>query len=49
MFTDQETILKCKEDDSIQIQNQEEEDDDNEVISDLRQEVEKRKEANEKK
>jgi len=51
MFTDKETILQCKEDDSIQIQNQEKEDeeDDNEVISDLRQEVEKRKEANEKK
>lgn len=49
MFTDKETILQCKEDDSIQIQNQEEEEDDDEVISDLRQEVEKRKEANEKK
>ena len=51
MFTDEETILQCKEDDSIQIQNQEEEneEDDDEVISDLRQEVEKRKEANEKK
>jgi hypothetical protein len=51
MFTDKETILQCKEDDSIQIQNQEEEDeeDDDEVISNLRQEVEKRKEANEKK
>lgn len=50
MFTGKETILQCKEDDSIQIQNQEEEkDDDDEVMSDLRQEVEKRKEANEKK
>ena len=48
MFTDKETILKCKEDDSIRIQNQEEDDDD-EVMSDLKQEVEKRKEANEKK
>jgi len=51
MFTGKETILQCKEDDSIQIQNQEEEEkeDDDEVMSDLRQEVEKRKEANEKK
>ena len=48
MFTDKETILQCKEDDSIRIQNQEEDDDD-EVMSDLKQEVEKRKEANEKK
>jgi len=51
MFTGKKTILQCKEDDSIQIQNQEEEEkeDDDEVMSDLRQEVEKRKEANEKK
>jgi len=49
MFTDKETILQCKEDDSIQIQNQEEEDDDEEVMPELIQELEKSKEANEKK
>jgi len=50
MFTDKEIILQCKEDDSIQIQNQEEEEDDDEkVMPELIQEVEKRKEANEKK
>lgn len=51
MFTDKETILQCKGDDSIQIQNQdeEEEDDDEEVMPELIQEVEKREEANEKK
>ena len=49
MFTDKEIILQCKEDDSIQIQNQEEDDDEEEVMPELIQEVEKRKEANEKK
>jgi len=48
MFTDKETILQCKEDDSIRIQNQEE-DDDEEVMPELIQELEKSKEANEKK
>ncbi len=49
MFTDKETILQCKEDDSLQqIQNQEEEDDE-EVMPELIQEVEKREEVNEKK
>ncbi len=48
MFTDKETILQCKEDDSIRIQNQEE-DDDEEVMPELIQELEKNKEANEKK
>ena len=48
MFTDKETILQCKEDDSIQIQNQEE-DDEEEVMPELIQEVEKREEVNEKK
>jgi len=49
MFTDKETILQCKEDDSIRIQNQEEDDDDNEVMPELIQEVEKSEEANGKK
>ncbi len=53
MFTDKETILQYKEDDSLQqIQNQEEEeeeDDDEEVMPELIQEVEKREEVNEKK
>lgn len=48
MFTDKETILQCKEDDFIQIPNQEEEDDD-EVMPELIQEVEKGEEENEKK
>ena len=48
MFTDQETILQCKEDDSIQIQNQEEEDDD-EVMPELIQVLEKSEEENDKK
>jgi hypothetical protein len=49
MFTDKETILQCKEDDSLkQIQNQEEEDDE-EVMPELIQEVEKLEEINEKK
>jgi len=47
MFTDRETILQCKEDDSVQIQNQEEDDD--EVVPELIQEVEKREEENENK
>ena len=45
MFTDKETILQCKEDDFMQIQNQEEEDDD-EVMPELIQEVEKGEEEN---
>jgi hypothetical protein len=50
MFTDKETTLQCKEDDSIWIQNQEEDDDDEEeVMPELIQELEKSKEANEKK
>jgi hypothetical protein len=49
MFTDKETILQCKEDDSMQIQNQEEDDDNNEVMPELIQEVEKSEEANDKK
>ena len=50
MFTDKETILQYKEDDSLQqIQNQEEEEDDEEVMPELIQEVEKREEVNEKK
>ena len=50
MFTDKETILQCKEDASMRIQNQEEEDDDDEeVMPELIQELEKSKEANEKK
>ena len=49
MFTDKETILQCKEDASMRIQNQEEEDDDEEVMPELIQELEKSKEANEKK
>ena len=49
MFTDKETILQCKEDDFMQIQNQEEEDDDDEVKPELIQEVEKGEEENEKK
>jgi hypothetical protein len=48
MFTDKETILQCKEDDPIQIQNQEE-DDDEEVMQELIQEVEKGEEQNDKK
>lgn len=48
MFTDKETILQCKEDDSIRIQNQEE-DDDNEVMPELIQELEKSEEENDKK
>ncbi len=48
MFTDKETILQCKEDDFMQIQNQEEEEDD-EVMPELIQEVEKGEEENEKK
>jgi len=46
MLTDKKTILQCKEDDSLQIQNQEEVE---EVMPELIQEVEKREEANEKK
>ncbi len=49
MFIDKETILQCKENDSIRIQNQEEKDDDEEVMPELIQELEKSKEANEKK
>jgi len=49
MFIDKKTILQCKEDDSIQIQNQEVEDDDDEVMPELIQAVEKRKKTNEKK
>ncbi len=48
MFTDKETILQCKENDFMQIQNQEEDDDD-EVMPELIQEVEKGEEENEKK
>ena len=48
MFRDKETTLQCKEDDPMQIQNQEE-DDDNEVMPELIQEVEKSEEANDKK
>ncbi len=48
MFTDKETILQCKEDDSVRIQNQEE-DDDNEVMPELIQEFEKSEEENDKK
>ena len=48
MFTDKETILQCKEDDSVRIQNQEE-DDDSEVMPELIQEFEKSKEKNDKK
>jgi hypothetical protein len=48
MFVDKKTILQCEENASMQIQNQEE-DDDKEVMQELIQEVEKRKKTNEKK